>query len=72
MAELSGLTPELCDILSKIYERSVTRETPVAVKPRERAERHPSVPKEVFKSLLVLQSEPTLSHEPAEVDVTWT
>lgn len=56
-------------MLRKIYERSVKRVTLVAVKPRQWAERHPSVPEELCKSLLVLRSEPALSHKPAEVDL---
>lgn len=56
-------------MLRKIYERSVKRITLVAVKPRQWAERHPSVLEELCKSLLVLWSEPALSRKPAEVDL---
>lgn len=56
-------------MLGKIYEFSGKRVTLVAVKPRQWAERHPSVPEQVCKSLLVLQREPALSHKPAKVDL---
>lgn len=41
----------------------------VAVKLRQRAERHPSVPDKVCKSLLVLRIEPAFSHKSSEVDL---